>query len=203
MNEPILIMAMPRSGSSMIAGIFAAHGVWVGNNKAGGRNPKGSFENTALRNLVMMLYDGKGLVERGETAHSIQTFRMLVESAIEADGYKGGPWLWKGSAMYWPAWHQFEPKWIVCRRELDAVLRSSLDPPYVYGRLLADAVRRIIERHEAQLNVLVGKGALEVDTAAVVSGDYTTIKAAIEDCGLAFDEDATRAFVDPTQWHYR
>lgn len=196
-------MAMPRSGSSMTAGIFAQHGVWVGHHKAGGRNPKGSFENTVLRNLVMTLYDGKGLVERGETAQPIPAFRKLVENAIHGDGYRGGPWLWKGSVMYWPAWFQFEPTWVVCRRPTEAIFQSSMREPYVYSYRDAGNVYKAIERHQAELDKLAAKGAHVVDTQAVAMGDFDTIRSAIEGCGLEFDESATAAFVDKDQWHHK
>ena len=53
MIEPIVILTSGRSGSSMIAGIFAAHGVWKGETFGGDHiNPKGTFENIALKQLI-------------------------------------------------------------------------------------------------------------------------------------------------------
>jgi hypothetical protein len=46
------------------------------------------------------------------------------------------------------------------------------------------------------------RGAFRVDTAAVARGHYGSVKDAIEGCGLNFDKDSTRWFVDPEMWHH-
>ncbi len=50
-DRPLLLLSAGRSGSSMVAGILAAHGIWTGNCRPGNQyNPKGFFENTKIKN---------------------------------------------------------------------------------------------------------------------------------------------------------
>lgn len=203
-ENPILIMALPRSGSSMTAGIFAHHGVWTGPCRPGtGRNVKGFFEGIAIKKALMKMHER--IVHKGQLAESKPGFRALVETLLVEDGYRGGPWLWKGSALYWPVWFEFEPKWVVCRRDPEATFRSSRSAPKVFGSSLSDEqLRRNIAFHHENLDYLIAeKGAVEVDTEAVAHGEFTTVKAAIEHCGIEFDEAATQEFVDPSLWHYK
>ncbi len=42
--EPIIILGSPRSGTSLVSSIFAAHDVWVGTTKDGDQwNPRGYY----------------------------------------------------------------------------------------------------------------------------------------------------------------
>lgn len=203
MTEPILVMALPRSGSSMTAGILAAHGVWVGPNRNDSRrNRKGDFENTRLKKLVIARY-GRGAVSNAIPISPVDGFKPEVLRVLKIDGYVAGPWLWKGSVMYYPAWHEFNPTVVVCRRDPEAALQSALRPPFVYRELDTNAIRRVIQRHNQELDRLVAAGAYEVDTQAVAMGDFSSIQRAVEGCGLQFDEKATADFVDPTMWHYK
>lgn len=202
MEEPILIMALPRSGSSMTAGIFHAHGVWVGACRAPNRNnPKGHFESNVIRDALISTHGA--IVHAGELAKPVPGFREAVTAALEADGYEGGPWLWKGSCLYWPAWFEFSPQWIVVRRPKDATFRSCRSSQ-VFGAGLSDErLQEVIDIHHRELDKLVTEhGAIEVDTDAVANGDDSTVRRAIERCGLTFDAAITDHFVDKALWHF-
>jgi hypothetical protein len=195
-------MALPRSGSSMVAGIFAIHGVWTGPYRTDTRrNTKGSFEGEAIRNVMLWAY-GRRVVGAGRPVEPRGGLRAVIENAIRTAGYVDGPWLWKGSALFYPAWHEFQPKVVVCRRDPEASLRSAMQPPYVYDRDPGLAWQSIC-LHNAELDKLVAAGAHEVDTQAVALGDFATIRSAVEGCGLRFDERATAEFVDPSMWHHK
>ncbi len=50
--EPIVVLGCPRSGTSLVAGLLHAHGVWVGDCRAADEhNPRGYFENKAIAKL--------------------------------------------------------------------------------------------------------------------------------------------------------
>lgn len=201
MSEPILIMAMPRSGSSMTAGIFAAHGVWTGTSKPPSEvNPKGTFEQQAIKRLIIKS-EGDSVAEGRMSCYNENIHERIIELR-DADGYEGGPWLWKGSALYSPLFVHFRPKWVVCRRDKEASFASIRDSR-LFGNRIDDArLRRVIDIHHDAMDGLLLFGAAEVDTKAVANGDFTTIRAAVEYCGLEFDEKATREFVDPSLWRH-
>lgn len=186
----------------MTAGIFSRHGVWTGTCRPPTkRNEKGFFENIDIKNVIIEMQGA--IVHAGVLAKEVDGFRSRVIEARDGDGYESGQWLWKGSALYWPAWFEFNPKYVVCRRDREATFQSCRTARKVFGDKLSDReLRRNIDFHHEQLDYLVSHGAYEVDTAAVASGDFVTIKRAIEGCGIEFNESVSREFVEPDLWHH-
>ncbi len=194
-------MAMPRSGSSMVAGIFAAHGVWVGTAKpANENNPKGNFEQQTIRRLI--IESQRNSVVEGRLSYYNLAITQRIAHLRDADGYEGGPWLWKGSALYYPLFEDFKPKWITCRRDKESSF-NSIRASRLFGNRINDVqLRRVIDAHHNAMDDLSAMGAVEVDTKSVAMGDFTTIEKAINHCGLEYDEAAVRDFVDPSLWHH-
>ncbi len=198
-DEPILIMAMPRSGSSMTAGLFAAHGVWTGTcQKPSKINQRGHFENLPIKQMLKARTGGAKPVLDGEPCTPWPGFKDEVLGLIRRDGYPGaGPWLFKGTAMYWPLWEEFRPRWICVRRDLDSVRSSGK----ATGAFLARA--GAVQAHVRALDTLRDeRGAVDVDTDALIRGDYRTLEAALASCGIPMDEGKVRAFVDPSLWKH-
>lgn len=200
MIDPIIVLGPPRSGTSMVAGIFAAHGVWTGVCRAADMtNQKGFFEGLAVKRVVLDVHGA--IVNRGIVARREPGFRSKIENAIRADGYESGPWLWKGSSLYAPAWYEFSPTWVCCQRDLDGIFRSCrgtwhLDPGMSDGRL-----REIIALHYQIMEGL--NRALWIDTDALaMDGDLREIRDALSAGGISPDDDLIRSFVNPTLWHF-
>lgn len=197
-NEPILVMAMPRSGSSMVAGLFAAHGVWVGTYWPGDQwNAKGHFENVPIRNALKERF-GK-IVGTGEPADPVDGWRDKCLGLIRGDGYDGGPWLFKGTAMYWPLWGEFSPRWVCVRRSLDAIRSSGEASGMLRG--VSDAA---LQAHvDALDHIRDDLGGVDVDTSALVGeGDYSTLERAFEHCGIEMDPEIVDEFIDPGLWRH-
>lgn len=110
--EPIIVLGSPRSGTSLVASIFAAHGVWTGTSREPDEGNPAYYENIHLRELRYQMGHGDGIDK--ETVHDC----ML------ADGYTGGPWLVKHSPLTWRAWRQFSPTWVLVRRNPNAIYQS-------------------------------------------------------------------------------
>ena len=193
--EPIIILAMPRSGSSMTAGLFAKHGVWVGPYRKGdSRNAKGYYESAPFK---QSLVDNCGrLAPDGKLAKPVEGWRNIAELLLDDHGYKGGPWLVKHSAMYYPVWHEFSPQYICVRRDLRAVEQSGKATGYFRNSAA-------IEPHVEALDyVRDNLGGVDVFTDEIVQGNYSSLQPAFDACGLKMDESIVRDFVDPTLWHY-
>jgi len=198
-DEPILIMAMPRSGSSMTAGLFAAHGVWAGTYaKPNAMNAKGHFENLPVKKYIIQKTGGARPVQEGQPCKPWPGFRDDVLRLIHEDGYPGeGPWMFKGTAMYWPLWREFRPRWICVRRNLDSIRSSGK----ATGAFLARP--EAIQAHVQAMDYLwEHRRAVDVDTDALIRGDYSTLRIALASCGIEMDEDVVRDFVDPKLWRH-
>lgn len=193
--DPILVVSLPRSGSSMVAGAFAKHGVWTGTCRPPNEhNPRGYFESLPIERLIGRMCGHR--VNRGDPAPEVDGWREQVETAIRRDGYDGGPWLWKGSALYAPLWHEFTPTWVIVRRDTDAV-RASGRASGRYG-----ASPKSVQAHRIVTDALRLRGASVVDAAAVVRGDYLTLETALSAAGLTPDRAILDDWIDPKLWRH-
>ncbi|MEE9158918.1 MAG: hypothetical protein V3U60_11090 [Gammaproteobacteria bacterium] len=186
----------------MTAGIFAGHGVWIGTCRQGASwNAKGFFENKKIKKLIVA--EHRAIVNKCILATKKPGFRAKIEQAIANDHYPGGPWLWKGSALYWPAFFEFEPKFVVVNRPREQIFHSTRASGMLSQSLSDDALYANIDFHKEQMDYLVTfKQAVRVNTAELISGDFSSIRKAIEHCGLTYSETITADFVEPKLWHF-
>ena len=196
MTRPILVVSLPRSGSSMVAGILAAHGIWAGTcREADEHNPRGYFEHAALNQLIAE--EIGPLVNRGEIRAPPPGFIDRVHETIRADGYEGGPWLYKCSVVYWRLFEPLNPIWVTVRRGVRSVLASGRASeryrpnPGSVGRHLWALVYLEAER-----------GAHVIRAQDIVGGDYSALEPVLEAVGLRLDPAVVREFVDPKLWKH-
>lgn len=198
-EDPILVMCMGRSGSSMTAGVLAAHGVWTGTTMRGDRaNPRGYFENVEIKKRLIR-WAGKDITR---VYPPVPGWRARAERVVRSDGYVEGPWLVKHSVIFHRLWDEFEsPRYVLPRRDSEAIFQSVRRTRF-HSWQSDDQLRETIELHQQTLDELRDtRDAVEVDTDAVVRGDLSTLRGAVEFCGLGFDENAAREFIDPSLWH--
>jgi len=201
--EPIVILAMPRSGSSMTAGLFQAHGAWFGTCRPGDAdNPKGHFENNAIKREMIRRW-GSLTLARGVTSFDQNPvcapqdgFRSCVERILDTDGYTGGPWGYKQSALYKPAWHEFNPYFVGVKRE--NVLKANTSRQAMFGTRDPKRVQRMIDLHHA----VIDECEVIVRTDEIIHGNLRSLDDALAYCGLTIDVSAVDDFVDPSLWHY-
>lgn len=183
--EPIVVLGTPRSGTSLVSGLLHAHGVWVGTCRpADDINPRGFFENIALRELRL---------KRRLTRDAVS--RVLVR-----EGYGGGPWLVKHTPGYARAWRRFNPMWVLVRRNPDSALASRLACG-VYDETVEEA-RGVIASDNRKMDVLQRRGGIEIWPDDLLSGEWGAFETFLDRIGLSFDGDAAASFLDPALWHH-
>lgn len=178
----------------MTAGIFANHGVWVGPYKPGDhRNQKGYYESLPFKQAIIAKVGP--IVHKGILAPEIQ-WRETAERILAENGYTVGPWLVKHSAMYYPLWHEFKPKFVCARRDPASVEKSGRES----GMFRAKSA---IQPHvEAMDYVRDHLGGVDVFTDKVVAGDFSSLERAFDYCGIEFSREIADEFIDPQLWHY-
>lgn len=195
-QRPIVVLGAPRSGTSLTAGLFAQHGVWTGNCMApDSRNALGYFENLDLKRSLIE-HCGR-LVNRGELADRLPegVWSGCVQKALDAGGYTGGPWLFKHSAMYYPAWlTDFDPIFVCCFRNPRDIAASGKA-----SRLLTES--KAIAAHHRVMGELLDYGAHKVSPERFIRHEWDQLLPPFHEAGLEFDEDVARAFVRPDLWH--
>lgn len=195
-NTPIIIISLPRSGSSMTAGLFAKHGVWVGPYRKGDRhNAKGYFESLPFKHEIIKTV-GR-IVHKGTLAPKVEGWKQTALNLIRANGYEGGPWLVKHSAMYYPLWHEFDAKYICVRRDPESIKASGRASGYLKN---ADAIQPHINAMDYVRDHL---GGVDVFTDELITGDYSSLERAFDNCLIDFDPAIANDFIDPSLWHYK
>lgn len=199
-QQPIVVLCMGRSGSSMTAGVFAQHGVWTGDcMPADRRNAKGYFENKQVKKHITRMCGTKV----SKVYPPVKGWRDRMERIKRSEGYVDGePWLVKHNVIFYQLWSEYEaPRFVLTRRDSDAIFRSVRASGF-HRWQDDDSLRLTIEVHQQTLDHVRDKfGAVEVDTRAVVSGDTTTLVEALEYAGIEPRHDVIRSFVDPSLWH--
>ena len=215
-ERPILITGCARSGTSIIGAIVHYHGAFGGKMTGPTRyNPKGQFENDVIRNkLVKPLLRKNGYDPLGQhplpniTKMPVEAnWKRRVLAVMDEQGYKGGPWFYKGAKMclFWTQWADAFPEahWIIVRREEDGIVHSCLKTGFMRAYRKPEGWRNWIREHKKRFNemAIAGLNMIEVWPSKIVNGDYSEIKTVIEHVGLQWDENVVKDFIEPKLWH--
>jgi len=194
LDRPILLTMVGRSGSSMIAGIFAVHKVWTGRSKpANSNNAKGYFENIDIKRELQS--DGKYFNHCKEYDDE---FAHKIRRIIHDQGYKEGPWMMKFGASYHKMWQDFDPFWIKIKRNPEAI-HESFRRANMLSAYSDDDLMEIIKFHHTTMDSIPG---VEIWSDDVVNGNYGNLRTAFERCDLEFDSEIADEFVDGSLWHH-
>lgn len=187
----------------MTAGLFAKHGVWFGN--CGGptaANRKGNFENKQIKRAqidrwgMLTLARQKTAFEENPVCEYRGGFRPAVEKILAAEGYEGGYWGYKQSALYKPAWGDFEPYFVGVRRE--NVVQANITRQNFMGTANVNRIQRVVDLHDP----VIDECEVIVKTDELISGEYRTIREAFDYCGLKFRPEIAKNWISPELWHH-
>lgn len=224
--SPILITGCARSGTSLIAGIINMCGAFGGNMSGPNRNnKKGMFENAYIRNNLVKPYlreigkDPLGQFPLPDISNLPipKDWREKVLRIIYDDGYRNGPWMYKGAKMclQWPVWDFAFPdaKWVIVRRRTGDIINSCIKTGFMRAYNKSHVLKQIkvtneydgwrwwvnqheqrfIEMYENKLNCKM------VWPERMVYEDYDQIKELIQWLGLQWT-DKIYEFIEPRLW---
>lgn len=197
MEDPIVLLGFPRTGSTLAAHIFRDHGVWIGEcEKKGGRLPTGGGENVAIKN-ILKTYPG-GIGERKIFKYG---FKFKVEDILKNEGYVCGPWVMKHALVYWPVWNEFNPYFVIIQRDKDSILSSNnaTSMAGVTGERLENLYKSHVTEMEI-ISILYNPPVIHMNE--VVKGDYSSLEAAFEYCQLKFNPEIPDRLINKDYWHY-
>ena len=135
-EDPIIVVGNYRSGTSITAGVLHACGAWIGTaTPANQHNPKGYFENEALKSLLHLMlmwsrYNDSDKLPPDDLRGfaMFDRFHYLLELAMRGDGYSGGVRVFKNTkiVLFWRYFHQVYPnaKWVIVRRDASKIVES-------------------------------------------------------------------------------
>lgn len=186
------VMAFPRTGSSMTAGILAAHGVWTGEYRQGDDiNAKGHFENLHFKSVVKKHH--KTGIHRKPVFDPDQGFLddFMLANPTE-------PWLIKSSVKYWKLFDSLNPVYVCVRRNKKSAINSCKRVGLYF-----DGIEKSYDTHMQELDYIVeNRGGVNVYVDQVIKGQFDSIQKVFENTELEFDKEKTESFVDKRLWHY-
>lgn len=204
-QSPILIAGPPRAGTTMLAGLIAPHGVWVGRARTTwypGTNPPFPAENQDIKDL--MRKEAKKLSYRNwcvplpEQPEDWGNMKELIEMFVP-DNQR---WLVKTTwtVIWWKFWNKAYPeaRWILPYRELNSVLDSIKRHPRMARRPKNMSRRFICAIYERQreLENFVNHSH-EVDVFKVSQNDKKEIGSLFEFIGIPCDWDKVNEWIMP------
>jgi len=179
-------------------------------------NRKGMFENAEIRNQIVKPYlsDVLGVDKLGQdplpdvkNLVPYPRLRSQVETVIKFQGYKDGPWFYKGAKMclFWPIWHRAFPnaKWIIVRRDHKGIINSCLKTSFMRAYKDEEGWQSWIDQHERRFLEMktAGLSIAEVWPTKFVEGDFSEIYRVITKyLRLRWREKKVRDFIEPAFW---
>lgn len=184
----------------MVAHIFARHGCWEGTCRPpNDLNPRGFHENRDITKVIQAAVGHLNNYVDRDPVFPPGIDSSIVEAVLK-DGYSGGPWIYKQTALYHQAFAEMDPFMVTVRRPLPSMLASNHAAKIM--RVVSQDYEKILQRHVEVLDELEAKGAMRVDTPRIIDGDYGQLEAVIDACGLKFDRSAVEQVVFPSLWHF-
>jgi len=93
-RRAVAVISPGRSGSSLVAGLLACHGVWVGETRPPDRwNRRGYFENTELKRALIRRFgrDWLGAFPQPDDQWPGGAWPGEVARILKSQGYGNGP----------------------------------------------------------------------------------------------------------------
>jgi hypothetical protein len=213
-QSPILITGCARSGTSLVAGIVNICGGFGGDMRPGNKyNEKGLFENRKIQELDKAYLksincDPKGQNPLPDTTKLplLRNWKESVEELIVQDGYKEGPWFYKGArtCLTWPLWHLAFPnaKWVIVRRRSSDIAESCLKTSFMNGYSTYEEWIKWINHHEDCFVEMI-KAGLNVKMVwpdRMVKGNYEQMYELVDWLGLKWKAEEVMQFIEPKLW---
>jgi len=218
-NEPIFVLGLPRSGTSMIAGALGICGAWTGTTLVGGTpaNPKGFFEHSAIKEqvtqkvLAHLQCDPLGITKLPPVDLQVEITGLAdyIQQIIEADGCAHKtPWLCKDPklTLLWPIYAKAFPKarWVIVNRDEDGFIDSCLRTNFMARHSQERGFwRKFAGQYRLRLDTLRGSGeqVLEISSPDIIAGNIDPLDELVTRLGLQFRGEQLRGFITPSYWH--
>ena len=217
-DSPIFITGVPRSGTSLIAGLLHISGAWKGETVGPSKeNAKGFFENMIMRETVLKPYirsincDPIGQNKLPSTSDCIidLSIKNKIKRVLLDQGYYRGRWMYKDAKLLltWPLWTALYPKanWIFVRRNISSIALSCMNTNFMRVCKTREDWMGWIEGYagrKLELQETIGDDTYyEFDVDTIIK-DPATIKHQVQQLGLTWDTDRAKNFINKTLWHF-
>jgi hypothetical protein len=133
-------------------------------------------------------------------------WRDLVENTMIRQGYKKGPWFYKGAkaCQIWPVWHHAFPfaKWVIVRRRNADIADSCLNTAFMRYYTTFDGWIDWTNYHEQKFVEMIqaGLNVKQIWPERMIKGNYEQLYEVIEWLGLPWKSKEVMDFIEPKLW---
>ena len=190
LDDPLVVIGMPRSGTSLCTGLIAKHGFWCGEHMGPtDHNPHGSFENMAIKEWLREHHEWTPWERIGP----VEGFRDFLETVVPP-----GPWVFKHTPFLVDIW---EGATFVCvRRDYNSTVRSILETNFMqrFHKLTEEWLEICDEAHHIMDEV----GDFNIYPDDIVNGDLSSLRNVLESRGVELNPEVAEAFIVPDAWKH-
>jgi len=189
----VIVMTIARSGSSMVASIFAAHGFNTSRGEFAEMRDGSQYWTFESREIKEYIKHNRTKMPGDETGfHTFRNpdqFKRIVDSLPE-------PWVIKTGVEKWRLFESMPAVIVKVRRSAEHIARS--------------LAAKKNEDYSKVYPLVIGKQKMfdqvpghSVYTEEIIAGNYSSLVPVFADLGVEFSADKTREIVDPDEWHYK
>lgn len=209
--DPIIITGIPRSRTSLCAGILDKCGLFMGNTCGPtSANKKGQFEHTGIianvekAHLKKYGYDPKGqkmpLPPKDlplDLNRRTKTLKIFLPPKNKIWGFKDAK-----SCLSFRSWIQAFPnaKWIIVHRDAEQIAKSCQRTSFMNTYTKKVDWMAWVYKYRKRLKWLKeeAKNVYELNSGNIIARDYSEIKYIVEDIGLNWQALEVQRFIDPS-----
>ncbi len=215
-DNPIFILGIPRSGTSLLAGLWSLTGIWTGpTNPPSINNVKGFFENRPIKDksTYKILRDGgycrrgqNPIPQPGDVIKPIFDLYNSINAIAYAQGYTDGPWMFKDAkiTLMWKLWYETFPKaeYFITKRRDEDIINSCLRTNFMNMYQDRKGWQGWIDTHHEHIANFKKSGAKihEIDTSELVKGNIVDLAELIYDLGFELPLAEAKKFIVPEAW---
>lgn len=217
-DQPVFVLGLPRSGTSMVAGILHLSGCWKGTTFDGSPdNPEGFFEHVMLREAVNKpLLKSLGSDPLGvrrlpqlQDIPEVPPLHDAVRDILVSDGYdESKVWMFKDAklTLTWPAWlHSFPvARWIIVLRDREEIINSCLKTGFMAQHSNDSSFwANWADEYCCRLKQLKQATSLiyEVNASDLVNGRLSGFERIVSSLDLKWDAESIKEFIQPRYWN--
>lgn len=177
-------------------------------------NKKGMFENKVIVDEFVKPYlkaigtdpMGQNPLPDTENVPIIPEWNTAIQRRLEAQGYDGGRWFYKGAKMclMWPVWHAAFPdaRWVIVRRNANEVAASCVRTPFM--RAFKDQAGWLgwVKEHEDRFSQMFAAGLYANEFwPGEGLNEIAYFKDLISWLGLEWKSDEVNEFIERDLWN--
>lgn len=215
-NSPVLITGVPRSGTSLTAGLIRLSGIFFGDTIPGNQNnPKGFHEHAPIRNQIIKPFlkklhrDPMGQRPLPDPAlmrkEVIPGLREKLETLLGVT--KGERWSLKEPKLLLmaPPFMKALPdaQWVLVRREDEDILDSVMRTNFMRAYSTKEEWRPWMEYHLQRIEEIKRSSApwIQFWPQKALDGDWAEVNKLEEFLGVKIPYREAMALMEPRFWH--